>query len=210
MKTSITRQQFEVMHQLGENRIGAMGITREVFQKIIIEAGGDYQDDLQELMQKRVDRYRLATQPHLLERKPFNVKRFVGKDWEVIDEPGLPKRKDTILDASNIVRKDYLEKGETLLNGEERLRRIKASKDFQLDAEDFLALWEEKGHATLNWLHETQGITRLSFWGTILRLSHGCRYVLCLSRHEVGSWDWHYFWLDFGWCAGNPSGLLAS
>lgn len=147
---------------------------------------------------------------HILKRQPFDPVKFLGKDWTVDERVG--SRTGGNLDAGQILRKDYLRKGESSINGEERLKRIKAAPaDVQLDAEDFLALWQEEGHKTLNWLYETKSISWLSFWGTILRNPYGNRGVLYLCRRGDGSWSWSCSWVgrDF-WSASPPSGVLAS
>lgn len=215
MKTSITPQQFEEVHRLGEERIRAMGITGEEFQKIVIEASGDYLNDLQALMQKRVKKYRQTLPPksHILARKPFDPKKFenLGESWSITERLGR-REGAIVLDTSKIIIKDYLERGEASITGGELLRRIKAnSSDIQLGAADFLALWEEEAHVTLYWLHARHGITFLSFWDDILLRSDGLRFVLFLSRHGDGSWHWSCIWVDHtSWRADAPSGLLAS
>lgn len=144
---------------------------------------------------------------HILKRKPFNVKEFLGEGWGIIEQT---KRRSETLDATKIITKDYLKEDESYTNGEERLKRIKAtSDDIQLDAEDFLALYEEKGQLTLRWLYKTKGIILFSFWGTILRRPGGGRRVLYLCRGGDGSWRWSFSWVDDGlWRASYPSGVL--
>ncbi|MEK7639868.1 MAG: hypothetical protein AAB424_01890 [Patescibacteria group bacterium] len=146
---------------------------------------------------------------HILERKRFDPAKFMGKGWTIDERVG--QRSGSNLDAGKIIRKDYLKAGESFINGEERLKRIKANPaDIQYDEQDFLALYEEKGQKTLRWLYDTQGITSLSFWGIILRIPLGDRRVLYLYRGGHGSWYWVFFWLDDDWYAGNPSAVLAS
>lgn len=152
----------------------------------------------------------IVTIKHVLKRQPFNPEKFLGKGWKIDEQIG--QRTGDSLDAEKIIGKTYLNEGESSLNGEERLRRIKATPaDVYLDAEDFLALWQEKGHTTLKWLYDTKGITFLSFWATILRHPDGDRIVLYLCRYGGGSWYWHYGWLgNDDWSAGNPAAVLAS
>ncbi|MFA6042084.1 MAG: hypothetical protein WCV85_02115 [Patescibacteria group bacterium] len=168
--------------------------------------------DLFDVFQRHVEVHLIDTQPHLLQRKPFNPKKFIGAGWKVIEV--LQPRNDGILDASQIVTKDYLKKGESSINGEERLRRIKASPadvKLQLDAADCQALYEEKGQVTLRWLDETKGIKFLSGWNTILQSPRGNRCVLYLVRRVDGSWRWSDGWVGGGnWDADRPAGLLAS
>ncbi|MFA6042960.1 MAG: hypothetical protein WCV85_00475 [Patescibacteria group bacterium] len=142
----------------------------------------------------------------VLSRRPFDPVQFLGNNWRIVDRIG--KRGGDSLRASDIVSKVYLHEGETSINGGELPNRIKANPDdVQLDAEDFLALWQENGHKMLNTLYETKGITWLSFWGTILK-SMGRRYVLYLGRHDYGSWFWSFAFIDADdWDADHPAGV---
>ncbi|MEK7570629.1 MAG: hypothetical protein AAB515_04315 [Patescibacteria group bacterium] len=154
-----------------------------------------------------------AIEPHILERKPFDPNKHLGNVWSFVEQ--ISKRSGGSLDAGKIVGKDYLQEGESTISGEERLKRIKATPaDIQLDAEDFLALYEEKDQLTLRWLYESQGITWLSFWGTILgsTLSDGnVLCVLCLYHSGDGSWFWGYGRVgDLDWVVGGLSAVLAS
>jgi hypothetical protein len=174
----------------------------------LIETKGDLLvDTIVEFIRRRVDEYLRATEPHILERKPFDPGKFLGSGWSVTKQIG--KRSGGNLDARKIVLKDYLQSGESIIKGEERLRRIKANPaDVQLDAADFLALYLEKGQKTLQWLYDTQGITWLSFWGTILRNPLGYPVILCLRLTD----GWFY---DIGWdgdddWGGGPSAVLVS
>jgi len=180
-------------------------------QQVIESQGAEIAKNVVEDFRTRVEAYQCAIEPHILKRQSFDPVKFIGKGWLIDDQ--VSKRTGDNLDAGNITRKDYLKKKESYINGEERLKRIKAvrEEDLQLDAEDFLALWQEEGHTTLNWLYETKGITWLSFWGAILRGPVGDRHVLYLYRLEDGSWSWHYNWVDYvDWYASRPAGVLAS
>jgi hypothetical protein len=46
------------------------------------------------------------------------------------------------------------------------------------------------------------------FWGTVYRSSSGSLYVRCLFWRD-GRWDWHYFWLDYGWSDNRPAAVPA-
>ncbi|MCH7492873.1 hypothetical protein IID19_04805 [Patescibacteria group bacterium] len=127
----------------------------------------------------------IVHKPHILKRQPFDPEQFLGKGWKIDEQVG--NRTGDNLDAGKIVTNDYLRERASSINGEDRLKRIKAAtEDIQLDASDFLALWKEKDHVTLKWLYDTRGITWLSFWGTILRGPDGLRHVLYLDRRGGG------------------------
>jgi hypothetical protein len=186
------------------------GLPSEPSQHVIELQGPRIAEKVVEDVRTRVEAYQRSVEPHILQRKPFDPEKFLSKGWEIVERIG--QRSGSNLDAGKIVRKDYLKKGESSINGEERLRRIKANPgDIQLDGEDFLALYEEEDQKTLRWLYETQGITWLSCWGIILRSPNGNRDVLCLYRDDGGSWDWDDRWVDGDdWRASYPAAVLAS
>ena len=157
----------------------------------------------------RVNARMHAIKPQILERQDFDPVKFLGEDWSIEEQGG--NRIDNNLDAKKIIIKNYLEKDEPDIDGKECLKRIKVTpKDIQLDASDFLALWQEEGHLTLEGLCYTKGITFLSFWGTILRDPDGEHSVLCLRRESDGSWNWCEGWLEDDWCTDCPAGILTS
>jgi hypothetical protein len=177
---------------------------------VLENEGAELVDEFVAVTRRRVETRIRATELHILARVPFDPVKFIGKNWSILEQVG--KRSGGNLNVGQIIRKDYLKFDELFISGEERLKRIKATPDdIQLDAEDFLALWQEKGQKTLRWLYETQGITWLSFWGTILQNPGGSRDVLCLYQDDDGSWSWHYGWVNDGnWDASDSSGVLAS
>ena len=182
------------------------GLPSAPTQYVLENEGDELMDKFVDLTRSRVEARIRATEPHILQRKPFNLEKFFGgKGWEIVERIG--QRSGSNLDAGKIVPKDYLKKGEFFVNGEERLRRIKAEfpSDPQIDGQDFLALYEEEGQLTLRWLYDTKGITWLSCWGVILRSPNGNRSVLDLCRRDDGSWRWCY-----NWVASRPAAVLAS
>ncbi|MFA6587768.1 MAG: hypothetical protein WCT08_01725 [Patescibacteria group bacterium] len=144
---------------------------------------------------------------HVLRLKSFNPEElFSWKGWVIYEK--LHSR--GYLNAEKIIAKDYLKKGESSINGEEYLRRVKAEPtDVQLGANDFITLWQEEGHTTLKWLYATKSITFLSFFDTILQETNGEQYILHLYREDDGSWHWGYRRIAHGiWDADNPAGVL--
>jgi len=207
---TITAGQAAKFTDLQIARLRKSGLPSEPTQYVLEHEGAEIADAFEADVRRRVEARIRTTEPHILKRQPFDPAKFLGKDWTIDEQVG--KRDGDNLDAGKLVRKDYLKKGESYINGEERLKRIKAvPEDIQFDASDFLALWQEKDHATLKWLYDTRGITWLSFWGTILRDPDGGRDVLYLCRDEDGSWDWDCGWVDDGsWDASSPAAVLAS
>ncbi|MFH1206975.1 MAG: hypothetical protein V1668_00005 [Patescibacteria group bacterium] len=207
---TITKGQCGKLMDVGVDALVKSGLPSEPTQYVLEHESIEIAANLVADIRTRVEARIRATEPHILKRLPFDPEKFIGKGWSVDEQ--VSKRTGDNLDAGQITRKDYLKKGEPSINGEERLRRIKASgeADLQLDASDCVALYQEDGQKTLRWLYETRGVTWLSCWGTILRDPDGDRSVLCLCRHEDGSWLWDYFWVDHdGWDAGGPAGVLA-
>jgi hypothetical protein len=206
--TPITRGQVDRLYDRFVVALCKSGLPREPTQYVLENEGVELVDEFVIATRRRVEARQRATEPHILKRQPFDPEQFMGMGWTIGEQIG--RRTEDNLDAERIVGKNYLREGESSLIGEERLLRIKVMPDVQLDADDFLALWQEKDHVTLEWLYDTKGITFLSFWGTILRDPSGYRIVLYLHRDEDGLWYGLYFRVDCdGWDASNPSSVLA-
>ena len=192
---------------VGVDALVKSGLPSEPTQYVLEHESTEIAANLVVDVRARVEARIRTTEPHILQRQEFDPVKFLGKGWSIDEQLG--RRTDNNLDAGQIIGKDYFKEDETHTNGEERLKRIKANpSDIQLDANDFMALWSEEGHGTLNWLYDTKGITFLSFWDTILRGPGGDRSALCLCRDVGGSWGCS--WLGVGWRAGSPASLLAS
>ena len=148
--------------------------------------------------------------------------KFIGADWSIwrgpADGKGLKGEEDqdprsltlTEVDFSKAVFDCPLHKGEQYITGEVKLAREKADSKIRLDFGIAMALFHEKGQATLRFLHDTYGVTWMEFTGTVLRHSSGCRYFLCLPRGDDGSWHWYCRWLDGDRSAARVSVRLAS
>jgi hypothetical protein len=141
--------------------------------------------------------------------KPFDPGKFVGRNWSIVEEDerslGLAE-----LDFSKISFESGLKEDERYITGEEKLKRLTALPEIRLDAKIGQALYEEKGQATLRFLHDHFGVSWMEFAGTILRDSGGRRYFLYLYRFVGRSWDWSYSWLGYVRNRGSVSPLLAS
>ena len=143
--------------------------------------------------------------------KPFDPVKFIGSGWSVVNEESDKRSLAlTIVDFSKITFESGLCEGETTITGEEKLKRLKAGKMIHLDAKYGQALLEEKGQATLRFLHDTYGISWMEFAGTVLRSGDGGRCFLYFYRHDDGSWRWSCRWLDYARDTSNVSPLLAT
>jgi len=208
-EATVTKGQCGKWYDVLVDRLVKSGLPSGPTQYVLEHYGVEVAEVVVADVTRRVEAHIRATEPHILKRRPLDPATFIGKRWSVAERVG--ERSGGNLDAGKIAVKDYLKKGESYINGEVRLRRIKTAKDIQLDADDFLALWQEEGHKTLNWLYETKNITWLSFWGTILLDPDGYRFVLYLCRRRGGSWRWDCRWVGYGrWFTVGPAGVLAS
>lgn len=157
--------------------------------------------------------------------KVFNPQGFIDKGWSVwkgsADGNGLKGEKDrdaredglTVIDWEQAIFETNLEKGESLVSGEEKLKRLKAGKNIRLGGKAFLSLWEDyqanKDSSVLERLRKAKNITLIYFFGTVLRGQDGGRLVLYLS-FDRGQWDWRYYGLVHDWSGVRPSASLAS
>ncbi|MDP3764448.1 MAG: hypothetical protein Q8Q95_02395 [bacterium] len=154
--------------------------------------------------------------------QPFNPAQFLGEGWSIwkgpADGDGLSGEEEqderslnlTELDLSNIQLVTCLKEDESVIKGEEKLKRLKAKNYVRLDAKIFQTLWENKSLIPESWKEKTNSNTTfISFDGTTLRGPLGRRYVLCLCWGG-GGWGWYCRWLEGGWSAYDPSAVLAS
>jgi len=103
-----------------------------------------------------------------------------------------------------------LKDGETYVNGEEKLKRLKSAGHIRLDDGVFQVFWKNQHLIPERFKEKTGGNTTYIFFdGTILRGPGGGRYVLYLFWCG-GEWFWFYRWLGRGWDANYPSAVLAS
>lgn len=154
--------------------------------------------------------------------KPFNPAEFVGAGWTIWRGPasgdGLSGDEEqdarslalTELDLNSIILKSTLKSGENVVNGEEKLKRLKASGDIRLDAGAFKTLWDNRELLPSRFKEKTNGNTTFIYCdGTVLRSPRGGRCILCFC-FLGGAWDWRYDWLGLGWSVFSPSAVLAS
>lgn len=141
--------------------------------------------------------------------KPFDPVKFIGSGWSIVEEdPAALKL--TEIDFSKVCFESGLKEGESVIDGEEKLKRLKALGEVRLDAKFGHTLYEEKNQATLRFLYDTYGVTWMEFAGTVLRNSGGHRYFLYLDRGGDGSWSWYCYWLVTDRSRDSVSPLLAS
>ncbi|MBU1179977.1 hypothetical protein KJ885_03465 [Patescibacteria group bacterium] len=148
--------------------------------------------------------------------KPFSPAEFIGEGWSIwkgpADGDGLTgvENQDarslilTEVDTSAIRLETRLRDGETRITGEEKLRRLKATKHIRLDAKVFQTFWENKHFIPESW---KSGSLFIYFDGTPLRDPNGKRCVLCL--HWLHNRWFRGHLLDVSWLTNSLSAVLA-
>lgn len=145
-----------------------------------------------------------------LQAVPFNPAEFCGTGWEYAETQDQRSLTLSTIDAALIKFETFLNEGESIITGEERLKRAKELSLIRLDARFFMALWKEEGHKTLEWFHATQGVTRIEFLGSPLCNPDGYRYSLVLYRHDDGTVAWNAHWVDNDRPASRHAAVLES
>lgn len=156
--------------------------------------------------------------------KPFNPAEFLGEGWGVwkgrADGDGMTGEEDrdtredglSVIDWDQVFLETHLQERESLVNGEEKLKRAISGGNIQLGGKAFLSLWEgyqaNRENSVLEKLR-LKGVSRIYFFGLRLRDPGGDRYVLSLCFSGSG-WRWDYDWLGYDWHAYAPSASLAS
>ena len=137
--------------------------------------------------------------------QPFDPEAFLGSGWSIEgqDERALELG---VLDFNQIELTSTLGDGERLVNGEERLERLKRDGRIRLDAKAFQTIWENRDEIAIpeGWKEPFF----VSFDGTILRSPGGCRYVLYLHWID-GRWYWRAYWLGLDFLADCRAAVLA-
>ena len=139
----------------------------------------------------------------------FDPVKLLGQGWTV-DEQDERSLSLNQVDLTRVRLEHMLEKDESWIKGEEKLKRLKKAGNIRLDAKVFQTLWENKALIPASWEKKTKGYTTfILFDGTILRYSGGYRYVLALYWVD-DRWNWGYDWLENGQNVGGLSAVLAS
>lgn len=141
---------------------------------------------------------------------PFDPTTFpgLGQGWKIVEEDERSLAM-TEVNLVNVQLVTTLKDGETVVNGEEKLKRLKQAGHIRLDAKVFQTLWENQALIPERWKAKTNGnTTYIYFDGTVLQGPRGRRFVLYLCWDD-GRWRWRCTWLGFDWLAFNPSAVLA-
>lgn len=133
----------------------------------------------------------------------FDPAGFLGKDWSIEEEDERSLALQEI-DLSQVQLVIMLTKRESVVKGEEKLRRLKEAGYVRLDAKIFQELWENQEFIPEDWKEKV-----VYFDGTVFQSPVGGRCVLDL--YWSGScWNWNYNWLENDWNANKPSAVLVT
>jgi len=196
MKTVTNRQAFELAGQVAE-KLMQLGADGKVVQTTIEQVNHPFWSDL-------VKHFGQKSGVMIIDRTtPFNPAEFIGDSW-TIEEEDKRSLALTEVDFDEIRLETTLKKGETSINGEEKLKRLEKAGHIRLDAKVFQTLWKDKTLIPESW-KKMDGYT-IYFNGTILRGPNGSRCVLCLYW-SGGEWRWDYCWLALDWDDCSPSAV---
>ena len=136
----------------------------------------------------------------------FDPVKFIGTGWKLIPEEHDARNDDlTEIDFSKVDLLHCLNSNESIITGEEKLRRVKALNRIRYGANAFMGTWLDyearKENSILEMLYLTKGSTYVDFPGDVLLGPDRRRGVLYLYRHNNdGEWNCAPDWLGDGWC----------
>jgi len=137
----------------------------------------------------------------------FDPVQFINHKGLEIEEQDERSMMLEEIDASAIVLESMLQ-GNTIISGNEHLKRLKQTGYIRLDARIFQTFWENQDLIPEHWKGTTDDAYHIFFDGTVLRNQNG-RYVICMYWAEDKKWKWTYCRLDLGgWNAKDLSAIL--
>ncbi len=181
------------------------GLLKDMFDRLAGPNGSEWLNALKRFL-RRENPWEIV-QPHsailpINRSTPFDLMALLGGGWS-IEEQDSNALALTEIDLSKIELTLTLKEGESSVNGEENLRRLKNTGNIRLDAKVFETLRQNKKMIPESWKGKY-----VYFHGTVLRNPRGHRCVLYLYRND-GKWYWNYDWLDNDWNGRSPSAVLA-
>lgn len=120
---------------------------------------------------------------------PVTLTDLIGVGWSIVEEDESLLVL-TEVDLTKVTLETMLRPGETRIQGEEKLRRLKDLGHIRLDARVFQHLWENQHMIPVAWRSKGD----VFFDSTIFRGSAGGRYVLFLTWRG-GRWYGSLNWL---------------
>jgi hypothetical protein len=212
-ETAMARRKSEFLKALGT----MFEIWKALTEEVLSRQGTD--EDIRRigtdlalrahLAQIIVERRHMSNILSIDRTKPFNPAEFIGEGLEIAEED----ERSLILSEVNLssIRFEHtLKQGETWVEGEEKLQRLKDAGYVRLDAKIFQTLWENQHLIPEAWKDETNGhMTFIFFDGTVLRRPDRDRVVLYLFWDD-GRWLYRTRWYRLDCTADDPSAVLAN
>ena len=135
---------------------------------------------------------------------PVQFLRQAGLEIEEQDERSVMLEE---IDPCAIALESML-RDETVISGEEHLKRLGQTGYIRLDAKVFQTLWENQRLIPKHWKGTTDAPKYIFFDGTVLRNQLG-RYVVCIYWAKDERWRWTYCRVNVGgWRAEDLSAVL--
>jgi len=139
--------------------------------------------------------------------KVFDPVRFMDHPDLRIEEQDQRSIMIEEIDPSDISLESML-RDETVIGGEEHLKRLKQKGYVRLDAGIFEVLWENKHLIPEGWKGTFHDPKYIFFDGTVFRNQYG-RFVISMYWDKDKKWNWTYCRLDVGgWKAEDLSAVL--
>jgi hypothetical protein len=158
------------------------------------EAGEHFTNFLKTVGKVIVDR-RMARTIKIDRKTLFNPVQFMDHQGLEIEEQDERSVMLEAIDLSTIALQSML-LDETVIRGEEHLKRLKGMGHIRLDAGIFKTLWENQHIIPEHWKGNDSNPNHIFFDGTVLRNEYG-RYVISMYW-DVKKWNWTYCRLDIG------------
>jgi hypothetical protein len=137
----------------------------------------------------------------------FDPAQFIHHKGLEIDEQDERSIMLEEIDPSAIALESMLQ-GNTIISGNEHLKRLKQTEYVRLDAKIFQTFWENQHIVPEHWKGTKDYPNHIFFDGTVLRNQHG-KYVICMYWAESKKWKWTYCRLDLGgWNAKDLSAVF--
>lgn len=111
--------------------------------------------------------------------KPYDCLVYPGQGWKLIEQCNNLRPPEVNL--VNVGFTSYVEPGEFWIEGVEVWNTVAVQKDIPYGADYAMELWNEPKHRTLEWIRQHLGVTKLSFFGTLLAAPSGHAAVISLG-----------------------------
>ena len=170
------------------------------------EAGEHFTHFLKTTGQSIVDR-RTSRTIKINRHRLFDPVQFVHDQALEIEEQDERSVMLKEIDPYAIALESML-RDETVISGEEHLKRLNQTGYIRLDARVFQTLWENQRHIPEHWKGAMGTPQYIFFDGTVLSNPLG-RYVMCMYWAEDQRWRWTYCRTNVGgWKSEDRSAVL--